>query len=422
MRDPAAASFLNAHSSKRFLRALTFSLLSFSGVMVAFQTTQSAEHVTRVAQTTIEGATNNADVIGVDHVFNGKDGGLPTAALIEDAAGNLYGTTSSGGSGFGVVFKLDTAHHESVLHAFTGPDGRLPLGGLVLDRFGSLYGTTTFGGVGDFGTVFKIGPNGRETVMYSFTGSPDGRNPYAGLVMDVAGNLYGTTEFGGTSDLGTIFQIDASGRQRVLHSFTGDSTDGSYPEASLIVDSVGNLYGTTFSGGSDGKGTVFLFETRQNTEVILYNFSGGADGGYPLGGITRANDGTLYGTTGFAGITRHHGCCRPGAGVVFSLTGTSQKVLYTFTGGVDGGVPSGALVLSNGVLYGTTQLGGPGHRGTAFSLRLADGLETVLHGFTGKSDGAAPQAGLSRNAAGVLYGTANTGGSAMKGTLFHLQK
>jgi uncharacterized repeat protein (TIGR03803 family) len=410
---------LTSHN-RGFLQATSFAWLLLSGV-VAAQTTQSAESFMTVAQTTIEGATNNHNVLGIDYVFKGKDGGLPTAALIEDRAGNLYGTTSSGGSGFGVVFKLNAAHHESVLHAFTGPDGRLPRGSLVLDRFGSLYGTTSYGGAADFGTVFKIDPNGTETVLYSFTGSPDGRNPSAGLVIDIAGNLYGTTEFGGTSDLGTIFQIDTSGRQRVLHSFTGDSTDGSDPKASLIVDNAGKLYGTTFSGGTGGKGTVFLFDTKQNTEVILYNFSGGADGGHPLGGLTRANNGTLYGTVGFYGVDRRHGCCRPGAGVVFSLTGTTQKVLYTFTGGADGGVPSGNLVLSKGVLYGTTQLGGPGQRGTAFSLRLAGGLETVLHGFTGKADGATPQAGLSMNAAGVLYGTANTGGSAMKGTLFHLQ-
>jgi len=369
-----------------------------------------------VAQTTIEGPTVKV-ITNVDYVFNGNGGGLPTAAVIEDAAGSLYGTTSTGGSGFGVVFKLDAAHHESVLHAFSGPDGRFPRGSLVSDRFGNLYGTTSFGGDSDLGTVFKIDPNGRESVLLSFAGSPDGRNPYAGLVMDAAGNLYGTTEFGGTSDLGTIFQIDTIGRQRVLHSFTGESTDGSDPKAGLIVDSAGNLYGTTFAGGSDGRGTVFRFDTKQNTEVVLYNFSGGADGGNPLGGITRASDGTLYGTTA------NYGCChkRGDSGVVFSLNGTNQQVLYTFTGGVDGGMPSGDLVLSNNVLYGTTRLGGPGHRGTAFSLCLADGLETVLHGFTGKTDGGSPQAGLSMNAAGVLYGTTITGGSFMKGTVFHLQ-
>jgi uncharacterized repeat protein (TIGR03803 family) len=122
-------------------------------------------------------------------------------------------------------------------------------------------------------------------------------------------------------------------------------------------------------------------------------------------------------------VKKRYGCCKPPAraGVVFSLTGTRQNVLYTFTGGVDGGVPSGDLVLSNGVLYGTTQLGGPGQRGTAFSLNLADGSETVLHGFTGKADGGTPQAGLSMNAAGVLYGTTSAGGSVMKGTVFHLQ-
>ena len=363
-----------------------------------------------------EATNNNDNVIGVDHVFTGKDGGLPTAALIEDKAGNHYGTTSSGGSGFGVVFKLNSAHHESVLHAFTGPDGRFPRGTLVSDRFGNLYGTTSFGGASDLGTVFKIDLNGRETVLHSFTGSPDGRNPYAGLVMDKAGNLYGTTEFGGTSDLGTIFQIDTIGRQRVLHSFTGESTDGSDPKATLIVDSAGNLYGTTFSGGSGGRGTVFRFDNGQDSEDVLYNFSGGTDGGNPLGGLTLANDGTLYGTAS------RFGCChRQNNGVVFSLTGTNQRVLYTFSGGVDGGTPNGDLVLSNNVLYGTTQTGGPLHHGTVFSLNLADGVETVLHGFTGKADGGSPQAGLSMNAAGVLYGTANTGGSVMKGTVFQWQ-
>ena len=342
-----------------------------------------------VAQTTIEGATVTV-TNKVGYVFHGGDGEPPTSALIEDKAGNLYGTASSGGFGFGVVFKLDIAHQASVLHAFSGPDGRFPHGSLVSDRLGNLYGTTSYGGAYDLGTVFKIDPNGRETVLHSFTGSPEGRNPYAGLVMDAGGNLFGTTEFGGTSDLGTIFEIDAIGRQQVLHNFTGDSTDGSGPKAGLIVDSVGNLYGTTFAGGADGRGTVFRFDTKKNTEDVLYNFSGGSDGGNPLGGITRANDGTLYGTAGFGGRAPHHGCCKPppaGAGVVFSLTGTTENVLYSFTGGVDGGVPSGDLVLSNGVLYGTTQLGGPGHHGTAFSLNLADGVETVVHGFTGKTAG-----------------------------------
>jgi uncharacterized repeat protein (TIGR03803 family) len=393
---------LTSHN-RGFLRATPFAWLLLSGAMVA-------------AQTTIEGATNNdAKVIGVDHVFQGKDGGLPTATLIEDAAGNLYGTTSSGGSGFGVVFKLDTAHHESVLHAFTGPDGRFPRGTLVSDSFGNLYGTTSFGGASDLGTVFKIDANGRESVLHSFTGNPDGRNPYAGLVMDADGNLYGTTEYGGASDLGTIFQIDAGGQQRVLHNFTGGSSDGSDPKARLIVDNAGILYGTTFSGGSDGRGTVFRFDTAQDSEVVLYNFTGGSDGGNPLGGLTLANDGTLYGTGS------RYGCCHhQNHGVVFSLTGTNQHVLYTFSGGVDGGTPNGDLVLSNNVLYGTTQLGGAGHRGTVFSLNLADGSETVLHGFTGKADGGSPEAGLSMNAAGVLHGTANTGGSVMKGTVFHI--
>jgi uncharacterized repeat protein (TIGR03803 family) len=182
------------------------------------------------------------------------------------------------------------------------------------------------------------------------------------------------------------------------------------------VDSAGILYGTTFSGGSDGRGIVFRFDREQDSEVVLYNFTGRSDGGNPLGGLTIASDGTLYGTAS------RFGCCKhQNNGVVFSLTGTNQHVLYTFTGGVDGGTPNGDLVLSNNVLYGTTQLGGLGHRGTVFSLNLANGLETVLHGFTGKADGGSPQAGLSMSAAGVLYGTADTGGTVMKGTVFQLQ-
>lgn len=185
--------------------------------------------------------------------------------------------------------------------------------------------------------------------------------------------------------MGTIFQIDASGQHRVLYSFTGNSSDGSDPKASLVVDRAGTLYGTTFSGGSDGKGTVFRFDTETDSEVVLYNFSGGSDGGNPAGGLALADDGTLYGTAGSNGMKGHHGCCRPGAGVVFSLAGTNQHVLYTFSGGIDGGTPNGDLILSNNVLYGTTQLGGPEHRGTVFSLKLG-GAFAILHGFTGKAD------------------------------------
>jgi len=186
----------------------------------------------------------------IRHAFTGKDGGLPTAVLIRDSAGNLYGTTSSGGeSGLGVVFKLDAANTETVLHAFAGPDGAIPHGRLVQDGSGNLYGTTSSGGGSGLGTVFKIDTSGTESVVYSFAGSPDGAKPYAGLVIDNSGNLYGTTEDGGSSGFGTIFKIDTGGTETVLHSFAGGSSDGADPKAGVILDATGNLYGTTFRGG-----------------------------------------------------------------------------------------------------------------------------------------------------------------------------
>ena len=363
----------------------------------------------------------------VKHTFTGGDGGLPTAVLIQDSGGNLYGTTSSGGdSGLGLVFKLDTRNTETVLHSFTGSDGAVPHGGLVRDSAGNLYGTTSSGGASGLGTVFKIDTSGRETVLHSFGGSPDGAQPYAGLVMDNAGNLYGTTENGGASGFGTVFKVDNTGTESVLHSFAGGSSDGADPTARVILDANGNLYGTTFMGGSNGRGTVFELDTT-NTETVLYNFTGGADGANPFGGLTRDQNGTLYGTAEIGGSksgrSSSHignlGCCR---GVVFSLSGTSENVLYSFTGGRDGGTPAADLLLHNGALYGTTLSGGPGHRGTAFSVIVATGEETVLHGFTGGRDGGGPHAGLLINATGVLYGTAEKGGRFRQGTVFQLKK
>ena len=376
---------------------------------------------------------------GVDYSFKGgTDGAGPTASLIQDPAGNLYGTTSQGGNtdcggvGCGTVFRVDTRNHETVLHVFTGgtSDGATPHGRLVMDESGNLYGTTSAGGNtgcggAGCGTVFKIDSSGTEMVLYSFTGSPDGANPYAGPVMDGASELYGTTENGGASNSGTVFKIDTSGNETVLYSFNGGPSDGADPKADLTFDPAGNLYGTTYSGGSFGDGTVFELNTS-GVETVLYSFTGGADGGNPFGGVTRDSTGALFGTVengGSQSLDRQyqagpeisHGCCR---GLVYELNGTGFSVLYTFTGNNDGGNPACDLALNNGVLYGTTLSGGPGHRGTAFSLTIATRSEGVLHGFTGKADGGTPQAGLLMNGAGVLYGTAAGGGKNQKGTVF----
>jgi uncharacterized repeat protein (TIGR03803 family) len=231
------------------------------------------------------------------------DGGAPTG-LTMDGKGNLYGTTEYGGpANVGTVFRISSTGRETVLYSFTGSntstDGAIPTG-VILDATGNLYGTTVSGGLGNAGTVFKVDTYGRETVLYRFTGgngSTDGKNPMAGLVMDSAANLYGTTDIGGTANTGTIFKIDPSGKETVLHSFAG-STDGSYPQAALALDGAGNLYGGTSLGGTYGLGTVFKYSTS-GVESVLHSFSG-ADGQYPAGPLALRSTATgvvIYGTT-----------------------------------------------------------------------------------------------------------------------------
>jgi uncharacterized repeat protein (TIGR03803 family) len=222
------------------------------------------------------------------HSFTGSpgDGGRPVAGLIMDTAGNLYGTTAEGGSGTctvingvpvsgcGTVFKLDPAGNETVLHSFTGgSDGIQALAALIMDQAGNLYGTTELGGSFGFGTVFKLDPSGNETVLHTFTGGNDGATPFfAGLIMDTAGNLYGTTFNGGASGYGTVFELDTAGNETVLHSFTGSPGDGASPPAALIMDKAGNLYGTTLIGGASGFGTVFKLTVQtpqQATQTII---------------------------------------------------------------------------------------------------------------------------------------------------------
>jgi uncharacterized repeat protein (TIGR03803 family) len=228
------------------------------------------------------------------YTFKGAaDGFAPIAPLVRDASGNLYGTTNSGGnlnqcidivSGCGVVFKIDKMGHETVLHTFTdGADGARP-NGLIRDTAGNLYGTAQAGGdqsCTDFspvgcGTVFKLNKNGRFSVLYTFVhGTQDGRAPWAGVVRDGAGNLYGTTTAGGTSDFGIVFKLNSRGKEIVLHNFTGYPNDGNDPRADLTLDAAGNLYGTTFFGGSGGggEGTVFKVD-KHGRETVLYNYVG----------------------------------------------------------------------------------------------------------------------------------------------------
>ncbi|MGO9540264.1 MAG: choice-of-anchor tandem repeat GloVer-containing protein [Terriglobales bacterium] len=261
----------------------------------------------------------------------GTDGGIPLAGPIRDAKGNLYGTTSSGGGGIlpaGTVFKLDNTGQMTVLHSFCSAancvDGNTPYAG-VIRHAGNLYGTTNGGGPSNSGVVFKLDPTGAETVLYSFAGGADGANPFAGLIRDEAGNLYGTTSAGGSSGSGTVFKVDPAGNETALYSFTG-GTDGGYPEAGVIRDGKGNLYGTTFFGGlapppcSSFCGVVFKVDTT-GVETVLYSFTGGADGENPSAGLMLGKAGDLYGTAGYGGADSDPLCQTGiGCGVVFKLT------------------------------------------------------------------------------------------------------
>ena len=250
------------------------------------------------------------------HSFNnnGMDGNNPYAGLIFDAAGNLYGTTSGGGtSSDGTVFELTPAAGgtwtEKVLHSFNqnGTDGYEPFAGLIFDAAGNLYGTTFAGGTYDLGTVFELTPAAggtwTEKVLWSFGNGTDGHKLYAGLIFDAAGNLYGTTVGGGTPDLGTVFELTpAAGgtwTEKVLYNF-GGGTDGTAPYGGLIFDAAGNLYGTTSQGGTSNLGTAFELTPAGGgtwTEKVLHTFGSGTDGVDLVAGLIFDGAGNLYGMT-----------------------------------------------------------------------------------------------------------------------------
>jgi uncharacterized repeat protein (TIGR03803 family) len=370
----------------------------------------------------------------------GQDGGVPVAGLIFDQAGNLYGTTLEGGvsnscvGGCGVVFKLapnaDGSWSETVIGDFGG--GEQTAAGVIFDQAGNLYGTTQGGGPAGAGTVFKLTPTSYAT-LYSFClfkNCNDGSLPLAGLIFDQAGNLYGTTAEGGSTSCGprcgVVFQLSPSANgiwtEKVLRRFNGG--DGANPQASLIFDAAGNLYGTTSKGGANGAGTVFRLiptATGNWNEQVLHHFTGGKDGGQPMAGLVFDQAGSLYGTTMQGGVLS--GCNGSGCGVVFKLAQNSkqvwvEQVLHRFTGG-DGAQPFAGVILDQaGNLYGTTFSGGelkacvvsgqPSGCGVVFKLAAnskGGWNETVLHYFSDHPNGSHPAAGLIFDVAGNLYGT-----------------
>jgi uncharacterized repeat protein (TIGR03803 family) len=373
------------------------------------------------------------------HAFGSdNDGAGLYGGVAFDHQGRLYGTTSGGGVyKYGTVWQLtpqaDGSWSERVLRSFrvNDPRGDEPQDGLLVDSFGNLYGTAISGGAHASGTVFKFSHSAagwQETVLYDFcslSGCKDGGSPWAGVIMDSAGNLYGTA--------GVVFELSpgANGwKEKVLHSFTCGTKDGCEPFAGLVGDESGNLYGTTMHGGrgtgcSLGCGIVYQLTPTSGghwKERILHDFAPAGDGAFPGGSLLQDSAGNLYGTTSVGGAA--------GSGIVYRLTRQSnghwkETILRSFTGGASGDGPGGGVVMDpGGDLYGVTVAGGDRNCQCGVVYKLAPGkndkwMYTVMHRFTG-FDGAQPLAGLILDSKGSLYGTTLTGGSGGGGVAFEI--
>ena len=331
---------------------------------------------------------------------------FPIAGLVQGTGGSFYGTASEGGgnSNAGAIFQVTASGSLNTLYAFTGAgDGGDPHGTLVQGANGDFYGTTESGGGNSDGTVFRVTPAGSLTTLYSFAGTPDGANPFAGLVTGTDGDFYGTTETSGAGGAGTLFRITPGGSLTTLHAFTGGD-DGGHPQDTLVSATDGSFYGTAEAGGAGGTGTVFQL-TSSGSLATLHAFTalaGGtnADGASPFAGVVLANDGNLYGTTEAGGAG--------GTGTVYQLTTSgSLTTLYSFStlvGGTnaDGANPYGGLIqASDGNLYGTTETGGTHGMGTVYQITTSGSFAT-LHSFTGGTDGANPYDALVEGTNGIF--------------------
>ena len=423
------------------------------------------QHRTRIFQTSLRaaaaglalaimflltvGATEavQAQTYQVIHNFTGGvDGQEPNFGLTIDAAGNLYGTTFEGDTGTGTAYKLvhrSTGWALTPLYVFTiASKGVIPYSTLVIGRDGKLYGTTAFGGIGPClayghtgcGTVFTLQNPVTfchtsycpwiETPLYKFSGGADGSNPYGGaLVFDQAGNIYGTTYGGGTGS-GVVYKLTPAGSgwtESVLYTFAGGS-DGASPWAGVTLDQAGNLYGTTAAGGAFGGGTVYELSPSGSgwTKRTLHSFQQQQDGGNPYAGVILDPAGNLYGATQYGGSG--------GGGTVFEMSPSGDSwiftTLYSFIGSGGGHAkgPVADLVMdAGGNLYGTTGGDGTYRFGSVFKLTPEGGgwTYTSLHDFTGGSDGNLPRSNLVFDGSGNLYSTAY-GGVDGNGVVFQI--
>jgi len=378
-----------------------------------------------------------AATLSVLYSFKNAGYGHPTGRLFFHD-GSLFGTGEGTGiapKGCGQVFELTqsgSSWKASSRLKFNGADGCTPFDGLISDSHGVLYGTAGNGDAFGGGNVFglqKTGVGWVHGTIWAFGNGDDGESPDCDLIMDSSGNLYGTTSAGGTAFDGTVFELSVSGgvwTETVLHNFSG--SDGYAPAAGLLMDKTGTLYGTTAAGGvmtecaGYGCGTVFALTPGGGgwTFSSLHTFHGGTDGAEPLAALVEGSNGVLYGTTSNGNFRGS------GYGNVFKLSQSGgvwkEKVLYNFTGGTDGGTPNAALHWNGaGGLYGTTEFGGTFNNGTVYQLTESGGAwsEIVLHSFgTSGSDGKNPNGAVILDKSGNLYGTTLFGGTYGNGTVW----
>ncbi len=368
---------------------------------------------------------------------------FPRSGLVQGSDGYFYGTSEYGGTqNAGSVYKVDTMGNVTSLGSFPATGypsiGQTPVGGLIQGSDGNLYGTTQYGGTNGLGTVFQINPNGPPqvfTTIYQFGPAPDGQQPLATLVQGSDGCLYGTTPIGGSHNAGIVFKIATSGGPPIWeYSFAGGFVDGSDPDAAgLVQGGDGNFYGTTTGGGAGPfHGTVYQI-TPSGSETVIYSFGSGVnDGKTPRGGVVQGCDGNLYGTTYSGGSNS--------MGTVFEINLSAgppyqETLLWQFGGhdptSFDGYNPQAGLVLgSDGNFYGTAATGGSNGLGEVFQL-IPNGTQSIyygLHGFYGESVGDGAESGYPSSAAalvqgidGNFYGTTYTGGQYSEGCVYQVQ-
>ncbi|HUK74100.1 MAG TPA: choice-of-anchor tandem repeat GloVer-containing protein [Candidatus Bathyarchaeia archaeon] len=388
--------------------------------------------------------TAQGQTFSVLYTFTGQhDGGNPLGTPMMDANGNFYGTTYyNGTTGWGTVYKLSPQSSGYVMTTLYtmgsggATDGQNPYGNLVQDSSGVLYGAAWEGGTYDVGTVFSLRPYPKAlpipvfspmwpTWLHSFDFS-DGEYPFFGdLTIDSHGNLYGTTMYGGSYGQGTVYKLTPSSNGwtfQTLYNFAPGGSVGAFPISGVTLDAAGNLYGTTTKGGTSNNGVVYEV-TPSGVGTVLYNFTGGADGSFPMAGLTFDVFGNLYGATSVGGTA--------GGGAVFELSpgngGWTYSFVYPITGwGFESNLGTGiwrSLIIDRaGNLYGVTCPIETGYNSTVFELTPgANGWSyTPLYTFRSGADGSLSEAGLVRDSQGNLYGVSSFDGADNYGTFWEI--